>query len=389
MKKLIFNKTTIILVLLLSTVWCGNLFANNDDDLPIPLKEEANKPNRLKKIEFSKEIKKEFPISANGDVRITNKYGNVNITTSTENEVKFTISIKIKAEDKHQAEEAFNYLKVEFENTPSSVDAQTVFLENTKNNWKVWKNLSYEIHYEVSLPSTVNLNIYNKYGNTYMGDMKGTVTLDLKYGNLKTGDIAKDLKLEIGYGKADLGNIQDADVSIKYSKLDIENMKNLNINSKYSHMYIDKANQIKSETTYDKYYLGEVNTLRNYGRYDDFEIQQVNDIDVIGKFSDFDIKKLNGTAEFQMNYGDANIHGANGFNSIVFTGKHADLLIDLGGAGAKIDGRGEHANLKMPSTMKKTHEETRGESTEIAGTVNGGGNLIKMTVEYGNVIIYQ
>ena len=374
MKKLIFNKTTILLVLFMSTAWYGDLFANGIIK---------------KKSEFGKEIKKEFPISANGEVKITNKYGNIDITQSNENKVKFTISIKVKAEDKYQAEAAFERLKVDFENSSSSVEATTNFSDDEKRNWKVWKNLSYEIHYKVSLPNTVDLDIYNKYGNTYLDDMKGKVNLDLKYGNLKAGNFSKDLKLEIGYGKADLGNIGDATIDIKYSKLDIESMKDLHIESKYSHLYIDKVNDIKSETKYDKFYLGEVNSLRNYGKYDDFEIEKINDIDAISKFSDFDIKNLNGTAEFEMTYGDASLKGAKNFKSITFTGKHADLLIDLEGAGAKVDARGEHSKVKMPSGMKKTHDEHRGEDIEIEGTINSGGGMIKATAEYGSIIIYK
>lgn len=364
-----------LLVLLMSTIWCSDVFADGIIK---------------KKSEFGKEIKEEFPISANGDVKITNKYGNVNITKSNENKVKFTISIKVKAEDKYQAEEAFKRLSIDFQNSSSSVEATTTFSdEDNRKNWKVWKNLSYEIHYEVSLPNTVNLGIYNKYGNTYIDDMKGKVDLDLKYGNLKAGDISKDLKLEIGYGKVDLGNIQNATIDIKYSKLDIESMKDLHIESKYSHLYIDKVGDIKSETKYDKFYLGEVNSLRNYGKYDDFEIDKINDIDAVTKFSDFDIKKLNGTAEFEMTYGDANLKGASNFKSITFTGKHADLLIDLEGAGAKVDARGEHTNVKMPSDMKKTHDEYRGDDIEVEGTINGGGGMIKATAEYGSIIIYK
>ena len=374
MKKLIFNGTTTLLLLLMSTVWHGDLFANGIIK---------------KKSEFGKEIKEEFPISADGEVKITNKYGNVNITHSKDNKVKFTISITVKADSKREAEDAFDRLTIEFDNSSSSVEATTNFSDEEKRNWKVWKNLSYEIHYEISLPNTVDLDIYNKYGNTYLDDMKGKVNLDLKYGNLKTGNIGKDLKLELGYGKADLGNIQNADITIKYSKLDIENMKDLHIESKYSHLYIDKVDDIKSETKYDKFHLGEVNTLRNYGKYDDFEIDQINDIDAICKFSDFDIKKLNGTAEFEMTFGDVDIKDAASFNTISFTGKHADLFIDLEGAGAKVDLRGDHSSVKMPSSMKKTTDDHRGDDIQIEGTINGSGGMIKATAEYGSIIIYK
>lgn len=363
-----------LLVLLMSTVWCGDLFANGFGK---------------KKSEFGREIKKEFPISANGEVTIANKYGNVNITKSDNNKVKFTISITVKADSKHEAEDAFDRLEIDFENSASSVEATTNFSDEEKRNWKVWKKLSYEIHYEVSLPNTVDLNVYNKYGNTYLDDMMGEVNLDLKYGNLKAGDMAKDLKLELGYGKADLGNIQNATIDVKYSKLDIESMKDLHIESKYSHLYIDKVNDIKSETKYDKFHLGEVNTLRNYGKYDDFEIESITDIDAISKFSDFDIRKLNGKAEFEMTFGDASIKDAANFKSITFTGKHADLLIDLSGAGAKVDARGDHTSVKMPNNMEKTHDEYRGDDIEIEGTINGSGGMIKATADYGSIIIYK
>lgn len=374
MKKLICKTTLTVAVLLLSTVWLGNVFANNI----------------FRKSEFTKEINKEFSISANGDVKIYNKYGNVNITTGNDSKVKFDIKIVVKADNKSTADEAFNRIKVEFENSSNLVQAETNFENKEKRDWSFWKKLTYTINYEVSLPNTVDLNVHNKYGNVYIDDMKGNVDLDVKYGNLNAGNIDKDVNLQLGYGNANLGDLGNATVEIKYSKLDIETMKDLRIESKYSHIYIDEAGAVKSETKYDKYHLGDIASLRNYGKYDDFEIKSVKKVDAVGKFSDYDISMLDGSADFEMQYGDANIRKVgDNFGDVNLTGKHTDLIIDLSGHSAKFNLKGNHTKIKVPSASKKETDDREGDWVEVVGSIGSGGSAINVNTEHGTIVIYQ
>ena len=81
MKQLIFRS---FIVLLIFSLGSGNTFASTT--LPSAVTQTA-----IKK-EFTKTIKKEFDIDADGKVSIVNKYGEVNINTWDQNKVKIVPS---------------------------------------------------------------------------------------------------------------------------------------------------------------------------------------------------------------------------------------------------------------------------------------------------------
>ncbi len=342
-----------------------------------------------KKSEFTKSINKEFDISKKGKVAIKGKYGDISITTWNKNKVKFDIRIIVKAPSKEKADELFKRIAIDFRDQGNLVEAVFNMKDGGRSwGWRSYKSVSYKIHFDVKIPSTNDVNLYNKYGNIHLTDISGNASLENKYGDIKIGD-AKNVDLILGYGKADLGHIKDLDVQIKYSKLDVESAKNAKIASKYSRIYIDKAMDIRSESKYDKYYLGDINDLRNYGKYDDFEIKSLKSIDATAKYTDYDIGDFSGTANFDMQYGDADIKQVkNGFESVSFKGKHADLIFDLKGKGANIEINTKHTKVKLPSDLKTEHYIEERAEINVEGKIRGGGNRIKATAAYGSVIIY-
>ncbi len=234
MKNLYFKNGMLLLAFLVSMAWSNHASASNEQT------------------EFKKEISKEFAISATGNVKVAGKYGHINVTTWNENKVKFDVTIVIKADSKAKADKLFEKLHIDFNNSSNSAEA--IFKKDDIKNWNDYKNTSYQIHFEVKLPAGSSVDLYNKYGDINLVDVKGSAKLENKYGNIKASDIGKKTTLMLGYGKADLGNLNgNIDIEIKYSKLDIESVEDVKINSKYSRMYIDKANDITSESKYDKY----------------------------------------------------------------------------------------------------------------------------------------
>ena len=363
-----------LLALVFSTLGSGDLFASG-----------------IKKSEFKKEISKEFPISSKGKVSVAGKYGDVHVSTWDKNKVKFDVTIIVKSPSKEKADKLFKRIKIKFENGDDFAKGLFSLEEGSGNWWKDFKGSSYKIHFDVKLPATNSVNIYNKYGKIHLGDIKGAATLENKYGDIKTGDIGGDVKLTLGYSKnSDFGKIGDFTVEMKYSKIDVESAGDVKVSSKYSQIYIDKAGDVKTETKYDKYHLGTIKNLRNHGKYDDFEVKSVNNVDVTGDYSDYTIKELNGKAEFDMDYGDAEIKKVgSGFKGVSFSGKYTDLIINLEGKGANVDIKTRYTKVKLPESLKKEHYHKDNEELEIKGSIGSGNVNIKATAKYGSVIIYD
>lgn len=353
----------------------------------VAIPQQLNAKELGRKSEFKKELSKEFPISKNGKVTVSGKYGHLNVSTWEKNKAKFEVKIIVKANNKQKADRMFERISIDFDN---GGDYAKAALNVKDGSWKDYKGVSYQIHYEVKIPVGSSVDLYNKYGNIHLTDIKGSAKIENKYGNIKTGDIGQDVNLQLGYGSADLGSVRNLNVEIKYSKLDVDATQDIKIESKYSQIYVDKARDIKSESKYDKFFLGEVHNIRSYGKYDNFKVKSLHNLDATGKYSDYDVKNLHGKVDLDMKYGDAVFHKVHStYQGINFKGEYADLHVELSGVGSAFDVQGEHAKVKLPSSAKKEHYTEKSGTISTAGTIGSNKHSIKANLKYGSVVIYQ
>ncbi|MGB0985026.1 MAG: hypothetical protein ACPG19_13335 [Saprospiraceae bacterium] len=353
----------------------------------VAIPQELSGKELSKKSEFKKKISKEFPISATGKINVTGKYGHLNVSTWEKNKAKFDVKIIVKANSKEKADKTFERININFSN---GKDYAKALFEIKDGSWKDYKGVSYQIHYEIKIPAGCSVDLYNKYGNIHLTDIRGSAKIENKYGNIKTGDIGKEVNLQLGYGSANIGNIENLNAEIKYSKLDINSAKDIKIESKYSQIYVDKAHDIKSESKYDKFYLGDVNNIRSYGKYDNFKIKSLHNLDATGKYSDYDIKNLHGKIDLDMKYGDAVIHKTHStYQGINFKGEYADLHVELAGVGSGFRLNGQYAKIKLPSSAKKKNYENERGAISTEGHIGSNNHTIKATLKYGSVVIFE
>ena len=125
--------------------------------------------------EFSKTINKQFDISPDGLVNLSNKYGKIDIKTWDQNRVRISVKIVVDAKDEETAQEVFNRISVNFSNTSSQVTASTE-IASKKSSWWGWGNDSddFAINYEVSMPTTGNLDVTAKYCDVYSAAISAT-----------------------------------------------------------------------------------------------------------------------------------------------------------------------------------------------------------------------
>ncbi len=347
------------------------------------------------KKEFSKVIKEEFSISADGNVYLENKYGDVNIKTWDNNQVQVEVTILVNASSEDAANKVFDRINIDMTNTSSSVSAVTT-LEEAKSSWNWWSGWSnnneddFKIHYEVMMPSTNHLNLKNKYGNSYVALLDAATKVEIKYGNLQMEGVNNDLDLIMGYGNGTISHAQNVDINIKYSQLEIEQVKDVDIISKYSSLDITELDNLKSTSKYDKYNLGILNKLRSDGKYDKFRIEQINELTAIAKYSNYTIEKLIQSADLELSYGGAKIRDlAPSFTAVNLDGSYADFNIEVANiSNYQLDIQTKYADLRYPVDIDLTHEEKDNFSKNIKGNMGGkSGGLIKARLNYGGIRI--
>ncbi len=378
---MIQSKFNIAILLLLFTFGLSNpCIASNEN----PVISEWTK-----KAEFTKNINKEFPISADGAVTLKNKYGKIDLETWSQNKVKIDVEIKVNARNQSDADHIFERIKINFSNGADFVNAETTIESTKKSYWGDGKG-DFKINYTVHMPKSCDLNLSNKYGHSKIAEIDGKATISVKYGDLSMDGVNNDCSLSLGYGNATILKANHAVVDVKYSKIKIQEAKNVDVTSKYSKVYIDEASDVRSSSKYDQYRLGKLEELKNEGKYDHFEIENINLINANSKYSDFNVEKLKKEGDFSLEYGNVVIDALlKNFTALRLDGRYADFKINIEeGTNFALDVVAHYAGVKYPMGLEITYEKEKGSSHEVQGYKgSAGASPIKARINYGGLKI--
>lgn len=353
--------------------------------------------NAFGKKEFSKTINKKFPITADGKVNISNRYGQVTIKTWDNNEVKIEVFIKVNARSEDNANDVFDRITIDFNSSKDYVSAVTEIASKrsswTSSWWGGGSSDDYAIHYDVYMPETNSLDLFNKYGNSVVSSLKGAVDLEIKYGNIHVEEIDGDVNLDLGYGNATISSAGSLNLTIKYSKVKVGSASDVTIESKYSNITIDEAADVRSETKYDHYHLGNINDYHNVGKYDDIHIKTARSFRAAAKYSDFVVGHLNDWADLDLEYGSAAINELDkAFTAIEIRGRYTQYSVTVQeGTHYQLDAVTRYAGIRYPSVFKVERHIEKGPDKEVKGYVGdkSGGKVIKARLNYGGIKVNQ
>ncbi len=343
------------------------------------------------KSEFTKTIKKNFNMKADGDVTLVNKYGDINLKTWNRNEVNIEITITVNAKSESYANETFERIDINFSDGSDYVKAETNIESANKSSWWGGGNDSksdFRIDYVVSMPDAASLNLNNKYGNSNIEAVGGDANIVVKYGDFNLASVGADTKINLGYGNAKIGKINGAEVEVKYSKIKLQEARQMTIDSKYSKIYVEKATKVKCSSKYDNYDFGELTELSNQGKYDHFEIEKIEKITAFSKYTDFEIDELSQEGTFELKYGGMKVENLKkGFDKILLDCEYTDCKIYMDDdVDFELDVVTNYASVSHPSGMDISYEKKKSSSHEVQGhrgSKNGG--KIKVRLSYGGI----
>ena len=345
--------------------------------------------------EYSKTIKKEFGITADGTTGLFNKYGRVDVHTWEKNRVKVDVTILVRAESESRAQEVFDRIQIDISNGSDFVRAETIIEPQRKNSWWNWGDTKsdFTIDYDVYIPTTNNLELSNKYGDSFIDEINGNVTLNVKYGNFKAENLARSSSIDLAYGNGTILRANSADVEVSYGRLHSEEVKDLDMTSKYSKINIENANTVRTTSKYDTYNIGEVVTFRNTGKYDNIDIDNVQDVVISSKYTEVYAGEVTNSLELDMQYGGTTIDRVKrGFSEIRLVGSYTDFKINVeDGAHYRMEAVANYAGIRYPERLKVTYEKEKGTYHEVEG-YHGERNarsFIKARLDYGGLKVRQ
>ncbi len=355
MKKQIFNPLFLALLLAFTTKLC---LANSD-------------------YEERKQVNKTYQVNPSTSVSFTNSFGRLHINTWDKNELQVNIEVIARSSNQERAKEMLDRIRIEISDASpsSSISFRTVISEMKSSG-----NNSFEINYTVSMPSNNPLYVKNSFGDAYIGDYKGQLTINESYGNLKAEDLEGEstIDLSFGGGTSSIGSMKSGELKVGYSSIDVGLIGKADVNAQFSNIDISKAVDMVLTAKYGEVGLGEVNSL-----------------DATVNFASFDLDKLEKKLILDIEYGGRTAirHVGPEISLIDIECSFGPVIVDLpAGLNAGIRVSVEFGNLKMNHDhvdFNRIHEGNT--SKEYEGKIGNGSSAVNVTIQskYGDVTVNQ
>jgi hypothetical protein len=322
----------------------------------------------LKAVEKTKEYHESWPVNSVQTLEINNRFGDVKVTHKGGSNVTIDVVITVESANERRANDVLDQITVSFSKTGNTVSAETHLSRGFKTN------LQFSIDYDINIPPDKNLNITNKYGNTFVNELNASGTFDIQYGNFNANELntptSGTLKLNLAYGKGGVENANNMNVTVQYSTLNFGRFNDLNLNSKYNVIHLDIANSVVADSKYDTFNFGKVGSLSAGTKYTQIRIDEL-------------LKSL----KIDAGYGGIKVGKVDsGFEFISVTNSYGQISLGLGNASYSLDASCNYCGISYPESNFTGDRISENQSRKVKGKVgNGSGGTVFVESRYGQI----
>lgn len=266
----------------------------------------------------TREVKKGFKVSKGTVIDIGNKYGDIEVDTWDKDSVRVEIFVRVSEKSRDKLKKKMNEISFELSqsghylviNTRIGDKSNIIFSEFNKIKESIGVgDTQVEINMKVKIPDNLEVKIMNKFGNIYINDYKGDMTIDLANGKLKAHDLPGYINLKLSFGDAVINTIGSGALEIYYSDFNLSSAKKLRVTSKTSDISITEIEDLLANSSRDTY-----------------KIRLISDFETESSWTDFSISEFNRKSDIRMNYGDLNIETIkNTFSNIFIDSKSSKI----------------------------------------------------------------
>ncbi|MCW5517490.1 hypothetical protein [Muriicola sp. Z0-33] len=327
-----------------------------------------------------KTIKKEFNVNSDALLKVSNSYGNLNITSWNENRVVIEVHVKTNGNNEEKVQKKLDNITIDFEASSSMVSAKTNF-NNKKSSWG-WggksNNVNMQINYTIKLPVKNSVHLSNDYGNINLDRIDGHAKISCDYGRLDIGELhGRNNQLSFDYtSKSTIGYINSGKISADYSGFTIEKAGNLEVSADYTNSTIEKMENLEYSADYGNLEVEEVENVNGNGDYINVKLGTVHgNVDVNADYGSVRIKRMAsdaGNINLRTDYTGIKI----GYDSQY----HFDFEITT-----------EHAGVSGKDAFEMSISKEKSSDRYYKGYYgkSGSGNKVYITSDYGSVSFSQ
>jgi len=276
----------------------------------------------------SGQLSKAFRINNSSVIDINNKYGDISIEKWEKDSIKVDIFIRVSEKSNDKLKKKMNDIRFDLTQSGHFIVVNTIVGDNKNMIFSEFNKLKesigvgesqVEINMKVKVPNNLELKISNKFGNVYIDDYSGDMSINVANGKLKAHDLTGYVNMKISFGDANINTLSSGAIEVYYSDLNLGSAQKLRITSKTSDVTISEIEQLI------------VNSSR-----DTYKIRMINDFETESSWTDFTINEFRNKSDIRMNFGDITIDKIkNTFQNIYIDARSSkinlcfDRLIDI------------------------------------------------------------
>ena len=242
------------------------------------------------------------------------------------------------ASSQEKADKIFDRITVNITGDRDKVSGTTNVASMSNNN------AQFSIDYYIMMPRSINVNLANSFGASYVEDVDGYAKIRQEYGDVDIQALnGTDNDITVKFGKGSVDDLKVGTISVEYGEMRIDNGGDLDITTRFSDLEVDKMGSLNLDS-----------------QYDDINIDNSGPVDVTARFSDVSIDKLKGDFSFDCQYGGLDA----GYISAGFTkGKIDAAFTDVSltfetGASFQVNAEMKFCELKYPESRSTiSHKE--------------------------------
>lgn len=333
-------------------------------------------PTKIYKISKERIIQKSYNVDKNATLKVSNRFGNVDIITWDQNIIEFDVLIRVSGNSTDKVEDRLERIDVDFSATNSLVSAITK-IEKNKSNWWNWgkkMNLKIEINYVIKLPITNSINISNDFGNVNVDTLKGVAIINCDHGNITTKELMADgNELNFDHTKdCYFEYINSGKINADFSSYTVAKAKDLIINADHTSSHVEVAENISYNCDFKSLKVDNVNNIT--GNADHLTLLVGNVYKNASIKSDFGSVKIGKVASNAQN--------------IEIDAEHASISMGYASAyNFSFDINLEHCSLRNSDDFNFTKKRIESTEKYYSGSygANSSQNLVKINSEFGSV----
>ena len=227
---------------------------------------------------------KSNPVTRETLLDVSNKYGNIYVTSWNKDSAWIKVEIKAFAPNPAKLKKMFDGITVSINESDKTITAHTDFIQNINNLFEGFKGLtnkliSYEsrmeIDYYINVPEYLNLKINNKYGDVYIGKCTGDFSVSISNGSFKAGSLGEKSSVTMAFCDASINSVISGTIEASFSELEIEKSKDLTITSTSSRYNIANAGEIRFESRRDKFFIDTISSMNGNSYFTDFNVKYI------------------------------------------------------------------------------------------------------------------